>query len=71
MAEEQISPEPKIEVQDAIAPVDANPPPVVSRKRQSLSDLFTIVSATTKLTVGSMINVLISVILSSARAAPP
>ena len=35
----------KSEVNDSIGPVDADPSHEVSRKRQSLSDLFTIVSA--------------------------
>lgn len=46
MAEAQTSAteeSPKSDLQKEIGPVDADPSPEVSRKRQSLSDLFTIV----------------------------
>ena len=36
----------KSEVQDSVGPLDADPSREVSRKRQSLSDIFTIVSWT-------------------------
>lgn len=36
----------KSEVQDSVGPVDADPSREVSKKRQSLSDLFTIVGRT-------------------------